>query len=149
MNIAYIDYSLQQKSLDIYVAGCSPPHCKGCHNPELWDFDYGIFFTKKLNEIINYFNKFNNLIDKVFIMGGEPLDQDINCLKYLICCCYSKEIWLFTKYQLNEISNVIKYKCDYIKTGKYNKDLKTDNNVQYGVQLATSNQNIYKRGEGY
>ena len=32
----------------------------------------------------------------------------------------------------------------YIKTGKYIKELSTDDNIQFGVKLASSNQKIYK-----
>ena len=45
MNIASIDFSLKTKSLDIYVAGCNGPYCKGCHNHELFNFDVGEKYT--------------------------------------------------------------------------------------------------------
>ena len=41
MNINSVDYSPNLMSLDIYISGCASPHCDGCHNPMLWDFEKG------------------------------------------------------------------------------------------------------------
>lgn len=38
---------------------------------------------------------------------------------------------------------------DYVKIGRYDENLTTDNNIQYGIKLATSNQIIFKRGVDY
>ena len=38
---------------------------------------------------------------------------------------------------------------DYIKCGRYKEELKTDDNIQYGIKLASSNQHIYRRGIDY
>ena len=37
--------------VSIYVSGCHF-HCKECHNPEAWDFNYGKEFTEKEQFII-------------------------------------------------------------------------------------------------
>ena len=42
MNIIQTQYTLKRKSLEIYKSGCRGPHCKGCHNPETWEFNQGI-----------------------------------------------------------------------------------------------------------
>ena len=41
MNIAEMQFDYSRMSLDIFVTGCNPPHCVGCHNSELWDFEVG------------------------------------------------------------------------------------------------------------
>jgi anaerobic ribonucleoside-triphosphate reductase activating protein len=52
MNILATSYTLQYKSLDVYIAGCSGnPHCIGCHNPESWNFNQGEKYSLK------YFNQ--------------------------------------------------------------------------------------------
>lgn len=64
-------------SVSFFVQGC-PHHCKGCHNPETWNFDGGKEFTyNTLNEIIE--SLFANGISRsLAIMGGEPLcEQNI------------------------------------------------------------------------
>ena len=59
-------------SVSFFVQGC-PHHCKGCHNPETWDFDGGKEFTYDvLNDIAE--SLFANGISRsLAIMGGEPL----------------------------------------------------------------------------
>ena len=147
MNII-ITYTLQYRSLDIYVSGCNPPHCIGCHNLELWDFNIGKPYN--FNLIKEYIEDFNMLIDKIMIFGGEPLDQNydelITMLKDLQQ--FNKEIWLFTKYNIDEVPFEILKLCDYIKCGRYIKELVCDDNQQYGINLATSNQIIYKIEKG-
>ena len=64
-------------SVSFFVQGC-PHHCKGCHNPETWDFDGGKEFTYDvLNDIAK--SLFANGISRsLAIMGGEPLcEQNI------------------------------------------------------------------------
>ena len=64
-------------SVSFFVQGC-PHHCKGCHNPETWDFDGGKEFTYDvLNDIAE--SLFANGISRsLAIMGGEPLcEQNI------------------------------------------------------------------------
>jgi anaerobic ribonucleoside-triphosphate reductase activating protein len=85
------------------------------------------------------------------ILGGEPLDQDIINFYYFTVDIksFDKNLWLFTRYELNEIEPTILNQFDYVKTGKYIKELSVDNNIQYGIKLATSNQKIYKKGIDY
>ena len=55
----------------IFVSGCRH-YCKGCHNPESWNFKYGAKFDdEKQIEIINSI-KSNPLLDGVTFVGGDP-----------------------------------------------------------------------------
>lgn len=59
-------------SVTFFTQGC--PHCcKGCHNPETWDFNGGKDFTPQvLDEIVAALTA--NGINRSFcLMGGEPL----------------------------------------------------------------------------
>ena len=57
----------------IYVQGCSH-HCKGCFNPETWDFNSGNLWTKEIqNKFIALAN--SKTIVGFSILGGEPLQQ--------------------------------------------------------------------------
>lgn len=59
-------------SVTLFTQGC-PHHCRGCHNPETWDFAGGQEFTDKtLNSIIEALTA-NNIHRSLAIMGGEPL----------------------------------------------------------------------------
>jgi organic radical activating enzyme len=155
MNILATQYSLITRSFEVYISGCKGnPHCSGCHSKESWDFDQGekfdIFFKQKIHKKIK---DFSEIIDSVWILGGEPLDNDINQVYDLSLSIHStfsdsnKKLWLFTRYEINEVELILKkriYLFDYIKCGRYIKELSTNNNIQYNVKLASSNQYIKK-----
>ena len=48
-----------------------------------------------------------------------------------------------------DVKPVFKEYCDFIKVGAYIPELKTDNNIQQGIKLATSNQKILEKGKDY
>jgi anaerobic ribonucleoside-triphosphate reductase activating protein len=151
MKIASTQYNLQNKSFEIYLSGCKG-NCNGCYNPELKDFTVGKNIDKYyINTIINKINEFKNLIDSIWVLGGDPLDQkhlELIDLIYDLKYC-NKEIWLWTRYDLNKIPCGIKGFFDYIKCGEYINTLSCDDNIQFGIKLSTSNQKIYKKGLDY
>lgn len=153
MKIASTQYTLKTKSFEIYLSGCSGnPKCPGCYSPELWDFNVGQdvsseFIAKSTEKIL----RFDSIIDNIFILGGDPLDQPKEDLLSLIkeFIPLNKKTWLFTRKELETVPSEIKEQFDYIKTGKYILELTTDDNVQYEIKLATSNQKIHKKGIDY
>lgn len=149
MNILATNYTLSTKSLDIYLAGCTPPHCEKCHNPESWDFESGEIYDHEYRQrIYKKIAQFEPLIDRIFILGGEPLDHvDIGDLVKDMFFGTVKEIWLFTRYELHQISPDIKDCCDYIKTGRYDSTKLSDNYVSHGIKLASTNQRVWSRKE--
>lgn len=59
-------------SVSFFTQGC-PHKCKGCHNPETWDFSGGKEFTPNvLYEIYEALGA-NNIERSFCIMGGEPM----------------------------------------------------------------------------
>lgn len=151
MNIAATQFTLSMESLDIYFSGCNPPHCPGCHNEELWEFVDDNNYLEKFEKIKNKIKEFDDLIKNIMLFGGEPLDQNLEELEDLLIKLktLNRPIWLFTHYNLDEVPSNIKVLCDYIKTGRYLRELKTNNNIMYGITLATSNQHIYKKEIDY
>ena len=91
------------------------------------------------------------MINRIEIFGGEPNDQNHNELELFLrdLKTLNKEIWLFTRYDLKDCPKFELELCDYIKCGKYIPHLSCDNNIQYNLTLATTNQKIYKRGVDY
>ena len=145
MNLFGTKFTLSYESYEIYLSGCKR-HCKGCHNPDSWDFNNGdILDDKLINKLINRINN-NSSIKNIWIVGGEPLHQDINELSLLLSKLKetNKPIWLFTHYEYQEIPLTILNQIDYVKTGFYDETLKCDNNIHFGVKLDTSNQKIIK-----
>jgi len=148
MKIISTQYTLEHKSLDIYVAGCNGnPHCFQCHNPESWDFNKGHIYNKGyFNHIKEKVKSFDSMVDNIMIFGGEPNDSNHDELLHMLMDLKSlgKKIWLFTRYEINNIPEFEYILCDYIKTGKYDSELIVDNNIQYGIKLASANQKIYE-----
>lgn len=76
MNYADIKYPDIQDGegirVSIYVSGCHF-HCKECHNPEAWDFNYGKKFT---DETIEYMMELlrKPYVNGLSLLGGEPLE---------------------------------------------------------------------------
>lgn len=148
-NIVSTQFNLKNRALEIYFSGCKQG-CKGCHNPELKNFSLGSSHNKWLKQIFYKVKEFNSLIDNVWILGGEPLDNDLwDVWEVILNIPDKKDIWLFTSYELDQVPVMYKIWCKYIKCGKYIEELRVDNNIQYGVKLATSNQKIYKKGIDY
>jgi len=152
MNISYIDFSPKTNSLDIFFSGCNPPFCKNCCNPELIDFDNGEPWEIVILKIYEYINNYKGLIKNIFLVGGSPVHQNpkemVNFLEEIFMLC-GEQIWLFAREELEDIPKMFKDYCNYIKCGSYIPELICDNNIQYEIKLATSNQNIYKKGIDY
>ena len=61
--------------VSFFTQGC-PHRCKGCHNPETWNFDGGKEFTSgTLDEIIKGLTA-QGIQRNLCIMGGEPLCEE-------------------------------------------------------------------------
>ncbi|MBN3367069.1 anaerobic ribonucleoside-triphosphate reductase activating protein [Clostridium botulinum] len=158
INIVYFDdTNANGYSITIFLSGCSHK-CEGCHNPSTWNSNNGENFDKNIkNEITNHLRKNIKHYDAVVFSGGDPLNEAnikdvLNFSKIIKNEFKNIKIWIYTGYDLDYIkqnyNNVLKY-VDYIKCGTYNQKLKTNNNIQYGIKLATSNQRIYKKGTDY
>lgn len=130
------------ETMEIYLSGCKEPHCAGCHNPELWDFEVGENFEKVLDSIIEKCLK--NHIKRVWVLGGEPLDQNLHELERLLKKLVDNdlEVCLFTRYSV--IPMYIFSLCSYIKFGAYQKHLEEKFDKHLGITLASSNQNVIK-----
>ena len=111
MNIAGIDYNDTAAapgiSLTVYVSGCEH-YCKGCHNPEAWDFNYGEEFNHNtLNNIINGLSA-NGIKRNFCIMGGEPLHPKNRVSTYMMVDYIKEydpdiEVWIWTGYVYEDL----------------------------------------------
>ena len=58
--------------VSLFVSGCTH-HCKGCFNPESWDFNYGQPFTEATEqELLRLLD--NEHIRGLSLLGGEPFE---------------------------------------------------------------------------
>ena len=70
-------------SVTFFTQGC-PHRCKGCHNPETWDFEGGKEFTPKVLDEIYEALRANDIERSFCIMGGEPLCEQNLLLTYMV-----------------------------------------------------------------
>ena len=91
--------------VSIYVSGCHF-HCKGCHNKEAWDFNYGKKFDENtIDYIIDLLKP--SYIAGLSILGGEPLElvnqQGLLPLVKKVKEVYpDKTIWCYTGYDFEK-----------------------------------------------
>lgn len=117
----------------LWVSGCTCK-CKGCQNPESWDFNAGKLFDEDTEkELFKALNK--PYIQGITFSGGHPIERrSIQNIDYLIRKIRDKfpdkDIWMytglhlskedfgFTKYDMNLYSETFKL-CDVIVDGPY------------------------------
>lgn len=91
--------------VSIYVSGCHF-HCKGCHNKEAWDFNYGKKFEDStIDYILDQMN--HNYIAGLSILGGEPLEPVnqqalVQLVKKVKSKYPEKTIWCYTGYDFEK-----------------------------------------------
>lgn len=117
--------------MSLWTQGC-PHRCKGCFNPETWDYNGGMEFTEKeeqyILENINAFNISRNLS----ILGGEPLcpqnvDGVLALCKKFKQIYPEKMIYIWTGYVLEDFNDTQKEVLNYIDIlvdGQFMADLK-------------------------
>ncbi|MBO5504907.1 MAG: anaerobic ribonucleoside-triphosphate reductase activating protein [Clostridia bacterium] len=89
----------------LFVSGCTH-HCKGCFQPETWDFEYGKPFTKEVeDELLEALD--HDYIDGLTLLGGEPFEPDnqralVPFLRRFKEKYPEKDIWAYSGYTLDE-----------------------------------------------
>lgn len=132
--------------VSVYVSGCRF-HCPGCFNQEAWDFSYGTEYDgKTLEDIMQKLSSPH--IDRLSILGGEPLDMDnLEGVGEIIASARDrfpgKKIWLWTGYnedELNEEQRAVAGECDCVTYGRFVESLK---NIR---RLYSGSDNQYTKG---
>lgn len=124
-------------SLSYTITGCDMK-CNGCHSSETWNSENGeILNIHKFNEDLD---KYNGLIDAVLFFGGEWHEEE---LIHFLSIAKSKKLktCLYTGLELDQVSNGIIKQLDYIKTGKWDKNLG-------GLENKFTNQKLINLGTG-
>lgn len=93
--------------VSVYVSGCDF-HCKGCHNPEAWDYNYG---TEASIEDVFEIEKAlhaNGVERDLCILGGEPLNiynvAFVHALVgYVKMVSPTTKIYIWTGYTIEDI----------------------------------------------
>lgn len=133
--------------VSLYVSGCRN-HCKGCHNPESWDFTFGkVFNQESLNELLDAIKP--SYIAGLTICGGEPFEEEnqkvlVDVIKKVRETYPNKNIWCYTGYEYEDLleggkkhievtNDMLKY-IDVLITGPFILELMdiTENNKWRG-----------------
>ena len=94
-------------SVTFYTQGC-PHRCKGCHNPETWEFGGGKEFTPQVLEDIYNALRANNIERNFCVMGGEPMCEENLFLTYMVISEVKKhfpetKIYLWSGYYYEDL----------------------------------------------
>ena len=132
----------------LYFQGC-PHHCKGCHNPETWDFNGGMEIDREelIKTVMDSLTE-NGIKRNLSILGGEPLaPQNIDNTIYILSKIRKQfkdiKILLWTGYSFKDIKKDKQQKkilklVNKIIDGKYIEELR-DTTLEL---RGSSNQNI-------
>ena len=139
--------------VSVWLQGC-PFRCKGCHNPETWDFNGGeeIDENTLINEVSDAINA-NGINRNLSILGGEPLyDTNLEFTKKLISVIREKypniKIYIWTGFEFSILQSDKKYKyildnVDVLITGRFILDRR---NILLPLRGST-NQRIWRRNK--
>lgn len=139
--------------VSFWTQGC-PHHCKGCQNPETWDFKGGLELPTDIRGQIIKAICANGITRNFSVLGGEPLcSQNIEEVDQIITSVRAAfpqiKIFVWTGYTLEELQkeknehiiNILS-KIDILIDGKYEEK-------QRDITLelrGSKNQRILQRG---
>ena len=87
----------------LFVSGCTH-RCKGCFQPETWDFHYGKPYTKDVEERLLQLLR-PDYVDGLTLLGGEPMEvpnqrELVGLLRRVRAELPGKTVWCYTGYTL-------------------------------------------------
>ena len=100
----------------LFVSGCTH-RCKGCFNPDQWDFDYGELFTREVEDRILK-DLEPSYIAGLSILGGEPMEPSNQRVLVPFLRRFrekfgeTKTLWVYTGCMVEELRS-----CDVEKLG--------------------------------
>lgn len=137
----------------IFFSGCRR-HCKGCHNPEAQDFNYGKEYTE--DDIDQMLILARSVGDSgITLTGGHPLEPENYEFAYEMVKKakeYNLNVWLYTGYVFEQIP--IMYMdlislCDVVVDGPFIENLKSNDCLYRGStnQRLINIKETFDRGE--
>ena len=100
----------------LFVSGCTH-HCKGCFQPETWDFSYGEPFTQDVIDTILHSLE-PDYVAGLTLLGGEPFEPKnqralLPFLRRVRRELPQKTIWSFTGFTWEELHDPAAYpRCE-------------------------------------
>jgi anaerobic ribonucleoside-triphosphate reductase activating protein len=96
--------------VSLFVSGCRN-RCKGCFNPETWDFNYGELFNMRvIDDILEALAP--DHIAGLTVLGGDPMEPEniigVDALSRAVKEKYpDKTIWIYTGYTYERLKNIV------------------------------------------
>lgn len=132
--------------LTVFVQGCSH-RCKGCHNPETWNYNGG--HDVDISEIIKEYRE-NPLLQGITFSGGEPFDK-VEPLSLIADKVHklNGDVWCYTGYTLEQLEkDTSKHKLlsrvDVLVDGPF---IEAERDLSLNFR-GSRNQHIYKKENG-
>lgn len=101
--------------VSLFVSGCRH-HCKGCFNPETWDFNYGQPFTEETeNEIMEALKP--DYMAGLTLLGGDPAEPEnqtalLPLLRRIRKELPKKTVWVYSGYVYEDFKKDGRAYCD-------------------------------------
>lgn len=102
--------------VSLFVSGCTH-HCKGCFNPDTWDFAYGEPYSQetedKLIEMLR-----PDYIRGLTLLGGEPFEPSnqevlVGLLHRVRTELPQKDVWSYSGYTFEELTGESRARCAF------------------------------------
>lgn len=147
-NIVHDDFlnNLDGIGVTLFVSGCDGhEHCKGCHNPQTWEYGSGIPFDEKAKEeIFDELRKSH--VSTLTLTGGDPLsplnvEECTKLVKEVKKRFSEKFVWLYTGFLYEKVKKleIMKY-IDVLVDGPYVEGERDETCLAKGSR----NQKIYR-----
>jgi anaerobic ribonucleoside-triphosphate reductase activating protein len=124
--------------VSLFVSGCTNC-CKGCFQPETWDFSYGELYTEDTEKfIIEELGQ--DYYDGLTILGGEPFEPSnqevlIGLIRRIKAELPGKNIWMYTGFtyekdlcsggsRYTDVTDEILDSIDVLVDGRFEEDKK-------------------------
>ena len=93
--------------VSLFVSGCTH-HCKGCFNPESWNFNYGQPFTEATQEHLLELLE-NEHIRGLSLLGGEPFEPEnqrelLPFVRNFKALYPAKTVWCYSGYTWEQLT---------------------------------------------
>ncbi len=130
--------------VSLFCSGCRL-HCRGCFNPESWDFDAGLVYDAQAEErILKALEE--PFVEGLSLLGGDPLEPENEPVLRSLCRRVrekfgsSRSIWLWTgrKYEHVRDLPIFQY-IDTVVDGPFIERLKVEKPGQW---FGSTNQRI-------
>lgn len=99
----------------LFVSGCTH-HCRGCFQPQTWDFHYGLLYTDQTEQdLLDSLRP--SYVDGITLLGGEPFEPEnqrvlVTLLRRIRRELPHKTVWAYSGYTYEELTGDSRARCE-------------------------------------